>query len=58
MQYSVWHDDSVFVVCFWRELPEQNIVELPRGINILAPSSGCTEIFLCEIVNFAPPFRQ
>jgi len=57
MQYSVWYDDSLFAVCFWRELAEQNIVKLPRGINILVPSSRRIEIFLRQTLNFAPAFR-
>src|SRR6266705_3505563 len=58
MQYSGWYDDSMFAVCFWRELPEQNIVKLPRGINVLAPGSCRIEIFLRQIFNLAPPFGQ
>src|SRR5205823_688681 len=58
MQYSVWYDDSLLAVCFWRELPEQNIVKLARGIKILAPSSRRIEIFLRQTFNFASAFRQ
>src|SRR6266705_1761636 len=58
MQYSVWYDDNVFAVCIWRELSEQKIVKLTGGINILMSSSRCTKIFLREIFNFAPAFRQ
>src|SRR5207249_11655430 len=58
MQYSVWYDDSLLAVCFWRELPEQNIVKLARGIKILAPSSRRIEIFLRQTFNFAAPFGQ
>src|SRR5258708_16517977 len=58
MQYAVWYHDSLFAVCFWRELPEQNIVKPPRGINILAPRSRRREIFLRQSFNFAPAFRH
>src|SRR2546423_14537916 len=58
MQYSVWYDDSLLAVCFWRELPEQNIVKLARGSKILAPRSRRMEIFLRQTFNFASAFRQ
>src|ERR1700740_3413182 len=57
-QYSVWYDDSFLAVCFWRELPEQNIVKPPRGINILAPRSRRIQILLRHTFNFAPACRQ
>src|SRR5437016_1082324 len=58
MQYSVWYDDSLLAVCFWRELAEKNIVKPPRGINILAPRSRRIEILFRQTFNFASALRQ